>query len=174
MQLNERPAARAAPPAFRSSAWRDALSGLRVARSVAFLVVSATAAQAQSIEGRIDGIAANPPAIHAGAGFTIPLGNYVRSGIDGAIGASEHGISGRVDIVNRFHVDPFRQHRWAPYAGGGLTARFDENRSRRLYLLIFLGIDGPASRGIGTSFEAGLGGGARLGVIIRKTTTERR
>jgi hypothetical protein len=55
-----------------------------------------------------------------------------------------------------------------------LTARFDDNRSNRLYLLIFAGIDGPASRGLGTSIEAGLGGGGRIGIVIRKTTTERR
>jgi len=102
------------------------------------------------------------------------MGTYVRSGLDAAIGTSEHGISGRIDLVNRFHLDPFRQHKWAAYAGGGLTARFDDNRSNRLYLLFFAGIDGPASRGFGTSIEAGLGGGARLGVILRKTTKERR
>lgn len=130
--------------------------------------------RAQSIEGRIDAIAKNPPAIHAGAGFTIPLGTYVRSGVDAGIGASEDGISGRIDFVNRFHLDPFRQHKWAPYAGGGLTARFDDNRSSRIYLLLFAGMDGPASRGIGTSIEAGFGGGGRIGIILRKTTTERR
>ncbi len=152
--------------------WQLCFRQLRSA--VAFLVILSFTAGAQSIEARADAIVKNPPAIHAGGGFTVPLGTYVRSGIDAAIGASERGISGRVDFVNRFHLDPFRQHKWAPYAGGGLTARFDDNRSNRLYLLIFMGIDGPAPRGIGTSFEAGLGGGARLGVIVRKTTTERR
>jgi hypothetical protein len=137
-------------------------------------VSAAPGAGAQSIEGRLDAILRNPSAIHAGAGFTIPLGTYVRSGIDAAIGASEHGISGRVDLVNRFHLDPFRQHRWAPYAGGGITARFDDNRSNRLYLLMFAGVDGPESHGIGTSIEAGLGGGARIGIILRRATAERR
>lgn len=147
---------------------------MRYASSVAFLILTATGARAQTIEARIDAIAKNPTAIHAGAGFTVPLGTYVRSGVDAAVGASDHGISGRIDLVNRFHLDPFRQHKWAPYAGGGLTARFDDNRSNRLYLLIFAGIDGPASRGLGTSIEAGLGGGGRIGIVIRKTTTERR
>ena len=129
---------------------------------------------AQSVEGRIDAIARNPAAIHAGIGFTVPVGTYVRSGLDAGIGGSEHGISGRVDFVNRFHLDPFRQHKWAPYAGGGLTARFDDNRSNRLYLLVFAGVDGPARHGTAVSFEAGLGGGARIGIVVRKTTTERR
>lgn len=141
---------------------------------LALLVLTATAARGQTIEARIDAFAKNPSAIHAGAGFTVPMGTYVRSGVDAAIGTSEHGISGRIDLVNRFHLDPFRQHKWAPYAGGGLTARFDDNRSNRLYLLVFAGIDGPPSRGLGTSIEAGLGGGARIGVVLRKTTRERR
>ncbi|HEX6574623.1 MAG TPA: hypothetical protein VF042_06590, partial [Gemmatimonadaceae bacterium] len=140
------------------------------------LVLSLTAgnANAQTPEFRIDGIAANPAAVHAGAGLTIPMGNYVRSGFDAGIGQSRHGISGRLDFVNRFHLDPFRQHEWALYAGGGLTARFDDNRSNRYYLLVFLGMDSPAKRGIATSVEAGLGGGARLGVILRKARAERR
>jgi hypothetical protein len=129
---------------------------------------------AQSPEFRIDGIASNPAAIHAGAGLTIAMGTYVRSGIDAAIGSSDDGISGRVDFVNRFHLDPFRQHGWAPYGGGGLTARFDDNRANRYYLLVFLGLDSPAKKGIATSIEAGLGGGARLGIILRKARAERR
>jgi hypothetical protein len=131
-------------------------------------------AAAQTPELRLDAIAANPAAVHVGAGFTIAMGTYVRSGFDAAIGQSEDGISGRIDLVNRFHLDPFRQHRWAPYAGGGMTARFDDNRTNRYYLLVFLGIDSPAKKGIATSIEAGLGGGARLGIVLRKARAERR
>jgi hypothetical protein len=145
---------------------------------VSILVVLAAAfpaeSSAQTPEFRRDGIASNPAAVHAGAGLTIALGTYVRSGVDAAIGGSEHGISGRVDFVNRFHLDPFRQHGWAPYAGGGLTARFDDNRTNRYYLLVLLGLDSPAKKGIATSIEAGLGGGARLGIILRKARAERR
>jgi hypothetical protein len=128
---------------------------------------------AQAVEGRVDAIAAGPAAIHAGAGFTVPMGTYVRTGIDGAIGSSKYGISGRVDGFARFHLDPFRQHKWAPYGGGGLTARFDDNRSTRYYLLVFLGIDGPVAHKTATSIEAGLGGGGRIGVIIRRAAERR-
>ena len=131
-------------------------------------------AQAQALEARIDGIVKGPAAVHAAAGFTVPVGTYVRSGIDAGIGSSENGISGRLDIFARFHLDPLRQHKWAPYAGGGLTARFDDNRTNRYYLLVVAGIDGPASRGIAPSIEAGLGGGGRIGVMIRRAAAERR
>jgi hypothetical protein len=77
-------------------------------------------------------------------------------------------------MFGRFHLDPFREHKWAPYGGGGVTMRFDDNRRTRVYLLLIAGIDGPDKKGVGTSIEAGLGGGARLGVILRKTKAERR
>ena len=127
-----------------------------------------------AIEGRADVIVSKSTAAHAGLGFTVKTGTYLRSGFDAGLGASRDGISGRLDFVNRFHLDPFRQFKWAPYAGGGLSARFDDNRKNRVYLLLLLGIDGPAKHGLGTSIEAGLGGGGRIGMIIRRAAAERR
>lgn len=145
----------------------------RLIQRFSVFLLFAVKAESQSIEGRIDAIAAGPAAIHVGAGFTVPMGTYVRAGADAAIGSSRDGISGRVDGFARFHLDPLRQHRWAPYGGGGLTARFDDNRSTRYYLLVFLGIDGPVSHKLSTSFEAGLGGGGRIGVIVRRAAERR-
>lgn len=122
----------------------------------------------------MDGILANPAAIHAGAGFTIPVGTYVRLGVVGAAGASSGGISGRSDLFARFHLDPFREHRWALYAGGGLTARYDDDRKTRYFLLLVAGLDGPARGGISPAIEAGFGGGGRIGVMIRRSAAERR
>jgi len=127
-----------------------------------------------AIEGRADVIVSKITAAHAGLGFTVKTGTYLRSGLDAGLGASRDGISGRIDFVNRFHLDPFRQFKWAPYAGGGLGVRFDDNRQERVYVLIFLGVDGPVRNGLGTSFEAGLGGGGRIGIIIRRAAAERR
>ena len=127
-----------------------------------------------ALEGRIDGIIASNSAIHAGLGVTAHTGTYLRSGFVGGIGRSEDGISGRIDFINRFHLDPFRESRWAPYAGGGLSARFEDNRTHRFYLIVFAGLDGPVSRGLATSLEAGFGGGGRIGVIVRQAAAERR
>src|SRR5215211_4874920 len=127
--------------------------------TLAVLLLMSGRSGAQSIEARIDAIVAGPAAIHAGAGLTVRAGTYVRTGFDAAVGESRDGISGRIDGFARFHLDPLRQHKWAPYGGGGLTARFDDNRSARYYLLIFLGVDGPAARKVATSIEAGFGGG---------------
>ena len=125
-------------------------------------------------EGRIDGIIARISALHAGAGFTVPLGTYLRAGVAGAVGFSRDGLSGRTDGFARFHFDPFRQSRWAPYGGGGISGRFDRGEKPRAYLLLLLGLDGPVYSGATPSLELGLGGGARIGVIVRRAAAERR
>jgi len=125
-------------------------------------------------EVRLDGIIARVGAVQLGVGATTVAGNYVRIGMDGALGFSRHGLSGRIDGLARFHFDPFRQSRWAPYGGGGITGRFDKGERARAYLLVFLGLDGPVSGSVAPSFELGLGGGGRVGVILRQPRKERR
>lgn len=125
-------------------------------------------------EVRLDGIIARLSAVQVGAGFTVAAGTYLRTGAAGAVGFSRNGLSGRVDGVARFHFDPFRQSRWAPYGGGGISGRFDRDEKARAYLLLILGLDGPVYSGATPSFELGLGGGARVGVIFRRATVERR
>jgi hypothetical protein len=138
------------------------------------LIASPAAATAQAPLARLDVIVGGSSAAHVGAGVAFITGTYLRSGIEAAVGASRDGVSGRVDLVNRFHLDPFRESTWAPYAGGGLTGRFDDGSKSRAYLLVLFGIDGPAKRGLTTSFEAGFGGGVRIGVMIRRASAERR
>lgn len=125
-------------------------------------------------EFRLDAIVARVSAFQAGVGVTLVTGTYVRSGIVGGLGFSRDGLSGRIDGLARFHFDPFRQSRWAPYGGGGISGRFDRRAGARVYLLLLAGIDGPAKGGMTPSFELGLGGGARIGVIFRRATGERR
>ena len=144
-----------------------------LAIGIALVAASGSLAAAQTPELRADAIFGDPAVAHAGAGVTFALGTYLRSGLVGGLGASRDGISGRVDLVNRFHLDPFRESRWGPYAGGGLSVRFDDNVRNRTYLLLLLGVDGPAKRGLTTSFEAGFGGGARIGLAIRRAAERR-
>jgi hypothetical protein len=125
-------------------------------------------------EVRLDGIIARVSAVQLGIGATTVLGTYVRMGMEGALGFSRHGLSGRIDGLARFHFDPFRQSRWAPYGGGGVSGRFDKGEKARAYLLVFLGLDGPVSGAVSPSFELGLGGGGRVGVILRQPRKERR
>ena len=127
-----------------------------------------------AIEGRVDAIFSKKPTAQLGLGLSMFGGTYVRTGIVGAIGANEDGVTGRTDGFVRFHLDPFRQSRWAPYGGAGLSGRYDAGSRPRAYVLIFAGVDGPVRNGLTTSFEAGLGGGARIGVILRQAVAERR
>lgn len=160
---------------------RDRAAFLRYCRLLSYLtamlltLVPHRASSAQSsTEWRVDGIAGGPSAVHAGLGVTMQLGTYVSSGLVGALGASRDGLSGRIDLINRFRLDPFREHRWGPYGGGGVSARFDKGRTARPLLLIFAGVEKPATKSVVVSVEAGLGGGGRLGVILRRRPAERR
>ncbi len=125
-------------------------------------------------EVRLDGIIARVSALHLGAGFMMDAGTYVRTGVVAGVGFSRNGLSGRIDAIARFHFDPFRQSRWGPYGGGGISGRFDSDEKGRAYLLLLFGLDGPVYSGATPAFELGLGGGARIGVIVRRATAERR
>ena len=104
----------------------------------------------------------------------------MRMGGVAGVGAGRHGVEGRTDLIARFSLDPFRQSRWAPYGGAGITGRYRTklDGGSRAYLLVFLGLEGPlalgARSGIVPAVEVGLGGGARVGVILRRGITSRR
>src|SRR5437762_2893244 len=153
--------------------------------SLIVLAVPAVAAgqlpqQPVQVEGRLDGIFARNTGVEAGLGLTVPSGIYVRSGLVAGLGAGLHGVEGRTDFVARFSLDPFRQSRWAPYAGGGVSGRYRSSLDggSRAYLLIFLGVEGPLPRGRtegwAPAVEVGLGGGARVAIVIRRGINSRR
>lgn len=173
------------PSSLLSSHYPPLTSFLSLLMAVLILLLATTGLEAQStqtkkpppsisIEGRVDVIGAKNSTAQAGIGILMFGGTYVRTGIVGAVGATKDGLSSRADGFALFHLDPFRESHWAPYGGAGLSARFDEGSRPRAYLLVFAGVDGLVKNGLTTSFEAGLGGGARLGVIIRQAVAERR
>ena len=129
-------------------------------------------------EMRADLLAGPPAGAQVGVGANVAAGYYLRIGVDAAAGASaRYGgafASGRVDIVTRYLLDPFREFRWAPYIGGGFTAQWDRRATRRGDLLLVAGIEGPAHGGWISSVELGLGGGARLGVVLRRARSNGR
>lgn len=156
--------------------------------AIALLATSNTGASAQASrsarppqiqpEARVDFVYSRAPAAHIGGGFSVPAGTYVRLGLVGGAGQSWHngtsGAAARVDGVVRFVVDPLRESRWAPYAAGGLGAIYDHSEDWRAVLIGALGIEGPASGNIVPAVEVGFGGGARLGVVIRRAMAGRR
>ena len=126
---------------------------------------------------RADVVLARATALHGALGITLPLGNYVR--LDGVAGAGVERTDGasrasaRGDIVGRFLLDPFRQSRWSGYAGGGLSA-LRSGGDWRGYLLAVIGVEGPGAHNMLPALELGLGGGARVGLVLRSAAPERR
>jgi hypothetical protein len=132
-------------------------------------------------EVRVDYLRPNPDAVHAGVGLNVPAGTYLRVSLVGAGGASwQEGRtagSARADVIGRFMFDPFRERRWGLSAGGGLSVRYDEGRSThrwRPLLALVVDLEGPRKGSIVPALQVGLGGGARLGLIIRGADPSRR
>ena len=136
--------------------------------------------QAVQTEWRVDGIFARTSGVEAGFGVSIPSGIYVRTGFVGGVGVGRHGAEGRTDLLSRFSLDPFRQSRWALYGAGGISGRYraKDDGGSRAYLLLVIGLEGPLPLGETSGWvpivEAGLGGGARVGVGLRKGINSRR
>jgi hypothetical protein len=134
-------------------------------------------------EVRLDYLGTRPHTVHAGLGLNIPAGTYVRVGLVGAGGASwrdgRAAGSARADAIARFAFDPFRERRWGLSAGGGLSVRydgdvFDGRRRLRTLVALLVDLEGPRAGGIAPAFALGLGGGLRIGAILRGAAAERR
>ena len=137
--------------------------------------LAAQSAPAEPIgaEVRVDVIASSGrTTLQGGAGVQVPAGYYARIGIDGAIGADDvNGTrqkSGRVDVLGRFLFDPFRQSPWGISAGAGVSVRAHEGDRLRPLLLAVLDVEGQrALNGISPALQVGLGGGVRVGAVLR-------
>ena len=132
-----------------------------------------------SPELRGDVILGDRAAVHLGAGIQIPLGIYMRLGLTGAAGRRLEGsssrlpgrssASGRADILARFLLDPFRQTAYGLSLGGGLGVRIESGERVRPVLLVAVDLEGRrSSGGLVPAFQAGLGDGVRLGVVMRR------
>jgi hypothetical protein len=129
-------------------------------------------------EARADFIGSRAAAAHLGIGVSVPASTYVRLGLVGALGQAwstgDATIAGRIDGLIRFVVDPLREFRWAPYAVGGIGGIYDGEEKWRGVLVGALGVEGPASGRIVPAVEVGFGGGARIGVVVRRAMRGRR
>lgn len=155
---------------------------VRVSSALVLVPLVAVAARAQlptpSVhpEARLDVIAGHQPAVQVGAGLQIPMGYYVRVGLDGAVGAATGAVApsasradARVDLLVRFLLDPFRQSAYGLSVGGGVSARAEPGDHVRPRLLVAADLEGRRStHGLVPALQVGLGGGARIGVILRR------
>jgi hypothetical protein len=141
----------------------------------AFLVALSARAPAQvshaaRTELRVDGLT-DPAALQLGGGVARPVSTYARLAVVAAAGPSWHSgrqsVGGRLDLLGRFVVDPFNENGRGMYASGGLSVRYDEFREWRPVLVVALGIEGPVRHGRAWAAEIGLGGGVRVGLVLR-------
>lgn len=145
------------------------------------LLAAHPAARAQSVtamrvepEVRADVLFGRDAAVQAGAGVQIPFGYYVRVGADASVGARTGAVpgsrvDGRIDILGRFLLDPFRQTAYGFSAGAGLSTRFEQGERSTPLLLVALELEGrrPVSGWV-PALQLGVGGGARVGLVLRR------
>lgn len=153
---------------------------------VAASLIAPHAARAQQgtltrAELRVDAIDVRLPdtaTLQLGAGIDTPLGYYVRLAVIGAGGVTSQDAktlgSARADVLGRFLLDPFREMRWGLSVGGGISARYVAGDHWREYLVLLLELETPVHRGLVPALQLGLGGGLRVGVVLRPFERGRR
>ena len=127
-------------------------------------------------ELRVDGIAGRGNAAQVGGGVSVPLGIYVRFALDGAAGPTWRDgatrASGRIDAIARFTLDPFRESPIALSLGGGVTVPYvDGDVHVRPLLAAVVDLEGKRRGRFTPALQLGLGGGARLGLVLRTSPT---
>jgi hypothetical protein len=133
-------------------------------------------------EVRVDYLGRNPDAVHAGVGLNVPVGTYVRVELVGAGGHSwDDGLSAasaRADVITRFSFDPLRERRWGLSLGGGISVRYEglspSGDRWRALIAIVLDLEGPVNGAVTPAVQVGLGGGARVGLVLRRADRFRR
>jgi hypothetical protein len=145
---------------------------------VLLAAIPATAgAQPQRIpvapELRLDVLGGHPSSVQGALGVEMPAGYYVRVGLLAGAGATlernaTSRAAGRLDLLARFLIDPFRQSHWGFSAGAGVSLRADPGDRVRPRLLVALDLEGRRTRrGFTPALQLGLGGGVRGGVGLR-------
>lgn len=160
-----------------------AIPGVRAGWLVSTLALTATSAlRAQGgggppvyAEYRADAIVGRGTAAQGGGGVSVPLGVYVRLAVDASGGATwRDGVtraSGRVDAIGRFLLDPFREVPVALSLGGGVSAPYVEKESQlRPYLVLVIDLEGRTRGRLTPALQLGLGGGTRIGLVLRTST----
>jgi hypothetical protein len=122
-------------------------------------------------EYRVDAIVGRGTALEGGAGVVVPSGVYVRTGIDAAAGMTWHDgarASGRIDVISRFLLDPYRQVPIGLSLGGGVSVPYASgDRNVRPYLTAVVDVEGRLRRGFTPALQLGVGGGTRVGIVLR-------
>ncbi len=145
------------------------------------LLLGAGVARAQNAppaysEYRADAIVGRGTSAQLGIGAVFPGGVYARMSVDGAAGATWRDggthASGRVDVIARFLLDPFREAPVGLSVGAGLSVPYVAGDTHvRPYLTFVADIEGRRRSGLTPALQIGLGGGARVGIVLRRSVS---
>ena len=155
---------------------RGRVTTLLVATACAALVAPrALRAQQHAVtvpELRLDATSARIPRLELSGGAVIPIGIYVRLALTAGAGMTRqdglYRAAARGDAIARFELDPLKQHSRGAYVGGGLSLLGRNGPHVRAYLALVAGLELKQRAGWVPSIEAGLGGGARVGLGVRR------
>lgn len=123
-------------------------------------------------ELRIDELMSGSTAIELGASVIVPAGVYARTAFTAATGVTRRAAATesatRFEVVSRFLLDPFRESPYGLSIGGGLGVTNAAGGSHwRPYLAFLFDFELERAGGVTPAIQLGLGGGARLGVVLR-------
>lgn len=122
-------------------------------------------------EVRADAIFARATTLHAGVGIAIRTGYNVRVHLVGAGGVAQKGgaseSSVRGDGTLRLLLDPFGENRFGLSVGGGLSVLYDGFEGTRPVGVLLIALEGRPRAALVWSLEAALGGGTRVGLVLR-------
>jgi hypothetical protein len=152
---------------------------VRISLITALAAISTSASAPLGAQGppitkelRIDALVANHAAVEVGASVSVPGGVYARTAITAATGVAWRDgatmSATRVEMVSRFLLDPFRESPYGLSIGGGLGVTNAAGGPHwRPYLTSIIDLELARTGGVTPAIQLGLGGGARLGVVLR-------
>jgi hypothetical protein len=162
-----------------SAGWVDCIPRTLVLLATAML--GAGVARAQNSppaypEYRADAVVGRGTTAQLGLGAVIPGGVYARMSVDGGAGATWRDgaahASGRVDVIARFLLDPFREAPVGLSFGAGVSVPYVAGDAHvRPYLTFVTDIEGRRRGGFTPALQIGLGGGARVGLVLRQSVS---
>jgi hypothetical protein len=129
------------------------------------------------LEARGDVLAGRTTSWHAGAGAAWRLGGYVQLGLVAAGGVTRGPASrvddgtapsGRAELVARFVVDPRGGEGLRWYGGAGAGALFVRGARGLARVHVVAGVEGRPRGRVRVGAEVGVGGGARVGLVLRR------
>jgi hypothetical protein len=123
-------------------------------------------------ELRLDATSARIPRLDLSGGAVVPIGIYVRLALTAGAGVTKqdglYQAAARGDAIARFELDPLKQHTHGAYLGAGVSLLGRNGPHVRAYLALVAALELKQRAGWVPSIEAGLGGGARIGLGLRR------